>query len=304
MACARDPATTRTRTSASIASSARSPGSSATWPVGRRRTSPRPGVGDALAGLSLGRTFRGLGRADARTLTRVLPMAVADFVAESFETDAAAGGHRLARRAVHRDGPVVRRARPRSCWGTRPATTAERPARRSSPAAGPARWPRRSPRPPRRPAWRSGPTPRSIAITSHDGRATGVVLASGDELEAKVVVSGLDPKQTLTRLADPGRRRAEPALAGRQHPDARHGRQGQPRPVGAARLPGRGRGRRGRHGRPARPDRHGARHRCDGAGPRCRQVRSPPGRADDGGDDPVARRSGAGRRRARGHATS
>ncbi len=47
-----------------------------------------PGLGDAIAGLQLGRTFRGLGRRDARTITRVLPMAVADFVAESFETDA------------------------------------------------------------------------------------------------------------------------------------------------------------------------------------------------------------------------
>src|SRR5207342_413008 len=47
-----------------------------------------PGLGDALAGLRLGRTFRGLGKHDGRTITRVLPMAIADFVAESFETDA------------------------------------------------------------------------------------------------------------------------------------------------------------------------------------------------------------------------
>ena len=47
-----------------------------------------PGFGDALAGLKLGRTYRGLGKLDARTLLRVLPMAVADFVAEAFETDA------------------------------------------------------------------------------------------------------------------------------------------------------------------------------------------------------------------------
>ena len=47
-----------------------------------------PGLGDALAGLKLGRTFRGLGKRDAHTILRVLPMAIADFVAESFETDA------------------------------------------------------------------------------------------------------------------------------------------------------------------------------------------------------------------------
>jgi len=45
-----------------------------------------PGLGDALAGLQLGRTFRGLGRDNGRTITRVLPMAIADFVAESFQT--------------------------------------------------------------------------------------------------------------------------------------------------------------------------------------------------------------------------
>ena len=47
-----------------------------------------PGLGDALLGLTLGRRFRGLGRHDGRTVLRVLPMAVADFVAEAFETDA------------------------------------------------------------------------------------------------------------------------------------------------------------------------------------------------------------------------
>jgi len=46
-----------------------------------------PGVGDALMGLKLGRTFRGLGKDDARTILRVLPMAVADFVGEAFESD-------------------------------------------------------------------------------------------------------------------------------------------------------------------------------------------------------------------------
>src|SRR4029077_6858534 len=41
------------------------------------------------------------------------------------------------------------------------------------------------------------------AITSRDGRATGVVLASGEEIGARAVVSGLDPKRTLVDLVDP-----------------------------------------------------------------------------------------------------
>jgi phytoene dehydrogenase-like protein len=41
------------------------------------------------------------------------------------------------------------------------------------------------------------------AISSRDGRATGVVLAGGDELAGRAVVAGIDPKRTLTGLADP-----------------------------------------------------------------------------------------------------
>src|SRR5439155_2820075 len=44
-----------------------------------------PRLTDALMGLRLGRSFRGLGREGSRTLLRVLPMAVADLVAESFD---------------------------------------------------------------------------------------------------------------------------------------------------------------------------------------------------------------------------
>ncbi len=46
-----------------------------------------PGFGDALLGLRLGRAFRGLGKHDGRTILRVLAMAAADFVAESFESE-------------------------------------------------------------------------------------------------------------------------------------------------------------------------------------------------------------------------
>ena len=37
-----------------------------------------------------------------------------------------------------------------------------------------------------------------------DGKARGVVLENGDEIRADIVVSGLDPKQTFTRMVDPG----------------------------------------------------------------------------------------------------
>jgi phytoene dehydrogenase-like protein len=44
---------------------------------------------------------------------------------------------------------------------------------------------------------------RVTAIISRDNRVTGVALASGEEIWAPVVVSGLDPKRTLLELADP-----------------------------------------------------------------------------------------------------
>ncbi len=40
-------------------------------------------------------------------------------------------------------------------------------------------------------------------MTTSDGRATGVVLASGEEIAARIVVAGNDPKQVLTELVDP-----------------------------------------------------------------------------------------------------
>ena len=119
-----------------------------------------PGVGDALAGLRLGRRFRGLGKRDSRAVLRVLPMAIADFVAESFETDALQGV--LATRGIQNTamGPwsagTTNVFRP-----TRPATTAAQPARRSTPAAVRGRFRRRWLLRSDRPAVRSGPMPRS-----------------------------------------------------------------------------------------------------------------------------------------------
>jgi phytoene dehydrogenase-like protein len=40
-------------------------------------------------------------------------------------------------------------------------------------------------------------------VLVQNGKATGVVLENGDEIAAGVVVSGLDPKQTFTRMVDP-----------------------------------------------------------------------------------------------------
>jgi phytoene dehydrogenase-like protein len=161
-----------------------------------------PGVGDALAGLSLGRSFRGLGRKDARSLTRVLPMAVADFVAESFETDALQA-------AVAWRGVQYTSMGPWSAGST--AVLLADAAGNDGGAAGQTVFARGGPgalsAALAEAAQAAGVEVRTgaevTAITSRDGRATGVVLADGEEISAKVVVSGIDPKTTLTRLADP-----------------------------------------------------------------------------------------------------
>jgi phytoene dehydrogenase-like protein len=161
-----------------------------------------PGLGDALAGLQLGRTFRGLGRHDGRTITRVLPMAVADFVAESFTTDAVQAA--IAWRGIQYTamGPwsagttAVLLADSAGNDGGAPGQTVFA---RGGPGALAAAL--------EAAALEAGVEIRRdtevAAITSHDGRATGVVTAGGEELTARAVVAGIDPKRALTRLADP-----------------------------------------------------------------------------------------------------
>ncbi len=161
-----------------------------------------PGLGDAFAGLRLGRTYRGLGRDDARTITRVLPMAVADFVAESFESDAVQAA--IAWRGVQYTamGPwsagttAVLLADSAGNDGGAPGQTVYA---RGGPGALVAALEAAA-----REAGVEIRTGSEVAtITSRDGRATGVVLADGEELTARAVVAGIDPKRALTRLADP-----------------------------------------------------------------------------------------------------
>ncbi len=161
-----------------------------------------PGLGDALAGLRLGRTFRGLGREDGHTITRVLPMAVADFVAELFDTDAV-------RAAIAWRGVQYTAMGPWSAGTTAVLLTDS--AGNDGGAAGQTVYARGGPgalaAALEGAAREAGVEIRTgaevVAITSRDGRATGVALGSGEEIGARAVVAGIDPKQALTRLADP-----------------------------------------------------------------------------------------------------
>jgi len=161
-----------------------------------------PGLADAITGLLLGRAYRKLRREDARDLLRVLPMAVADFVAESFETDALRAA--VAARAVLFTGL--------GAWsmGTT-ATLLADSAGNDGGAAGQAVLARGGPgalADALAAAARSfGAELRTgaevVAVTSHDGRVTGVALESGEEIAAPIVASGLDPRRTLLGLLGP-----------------------------------------------------------------------------------------------------
>ena len=161
-----------------------------------------PGLGDALLGLRLGRTFRGLGKADGRTILRVLAMAAADFVAESFSSEAIRAT--LVWRGVRYTamGP----------WsaGTTQVLLADA-AGNDSGAAGETVFARGGPSAlaealvsaAREAGAEIRTDARVVAVTTDDGAVTGVALASGEEITAPAVVSGLDPKQLLAKLVDP-----------------------------------------------------------------------------------------------------
>ena len=161
-----------------------------------------PRLGDALTGLRLGRSFRGLGGDGGRTLLRVLPMAVADLVGEAFEDDALRAA--IAWRGV-RYGAV-------GPWsaGTAAVLLADG-AGNDGGAAGETVFARGGPGALSdalaTSARVAGVEIRTgaevVAIASRDGAATGVVLADGEELAARAIVSGIDPKRTLRGLVDP-----------------------------------------------------------------------------------------------------
>jgi phytoene dehydrogenase-like protein len=162
----------------------------------------KPSVADALGGLRLVRAFRRLGTKAGREILRVLPMAVADFVGEDFETDALRGA--LAARGVQYAamGP----------WsaGTTAVLLADA-AGNDGGAAGQTVFVKGGPvalvdalaTAARRLGGEVRVGADVVAITSAGGRVTGVALSTGEEIPASIVASSADPKRTLVGLVDP-----------------------------------------------------------------------------------------------------
>ena len=162
----------------------------------------RPLKGPILPWLGLGMGFRGLGREDAQRLLRWGPMAVADFATEWFSTDVMRAI--VCGRGIHGifGGPwsagttanlLLQAA---SADGNGAGSTVQLVGGLGSLAGALTAAARQH-----------GAEIRTSAtverITVKDGRVTGVVLAGGEEIAARAVVSGADPKRTFLDLLDP-----------------------------------------------------------------------------------------------------
>ncbi len=151
--------------------------------------------------LKLGVNFRRLGRKDAYRLLRWAPMAIADFSAEWFETN-------LLRAMIAARGIYGTFAGP---WSAGTCVGILMQAALDGHATGPAAFFRGGmgalTQALAAAARASGAEVRTGArverIAVAGGRAGGVLLASGEEMTARAVVSGADPKTTFLRLVDP-----------------------------------------------------------------------------------------------------
>ena len=151
--------------------------------------------------LKTGRKFRSLGRRHSFALLRWGPMAVADLVAEWFETD-------LLRAAIAAPGIFGTFMGPWSA-GTGAvlllaAANDPQPGGTSVTAAG---GPGHVTHAMAEAAREAGAEIRTgvdvVRILVRDGAVSGVALADGTELAANVVISGVDPKRTFLGLVDP-----------------------------------------------------------------------------------------------------
>jgi len=161
----------------------------------------KPSKEDLWKLLKVGRKVRGLGKKEMMRLLRWGPMAVADFVAEFFDTD-------LLRAAIAARGIFGAAMGPWSAGST--ALLLLRSATDSHPA-GSSVFPRGGmgalTTAMAAAAEQGGAEIRTGAevaqIIVKNGAATGIALISGEEINAKAVISGADPRRTFLGFVDP-----------------------------------------------------------------------------------------------------
>jgi phytoene dehydrogenase-like protein len=162
---------------------------------------PTENLPDLWKYLQTGRTFRKLGRKEMFQLLRWPPMAVADFVAEFFESE-------LARAAIAARAIFGAAAGP---WSAGTAATLLLRAAADPHPAGPSAVAKggmgalaaalASAARAAGAEIRAGATVAQILV--REGAVTGVALTTGEEVAAKAVASSADPKRTFLHLVDP-----------------------------------------------------------------------------------------------------
>jgi phytoene dehydrogenase-like protein len=160
-----------------------------------------PSTGDLWGMLKTGRGIRNLGEKDMYRLLRWGPMAVADFVAEWFETE-------LLRSVVAARGIFGTFLGP---WSAGSALVYLLRAAGDAHPAGSAWFAEggmgAATQAMTKAAQQAGAEIRTgadvIEIRVKDGAATSVVLSNGEEISARAIVSNADPKRTLLKLVDP-----------------------------------------------------------------------------------------------------
>jgi len=160
-----------------------------------------PSRGDLWAMLQTGRALRKLGKKDMYRLLRWGPMAVADLVAEFFETE-------LLRATIAARGIFGTAMGPWSAGSSLVllirAAGDSHPAGSSSFAIGGAGAITQAMAAAAKEAGTEIRTSAEVKeVRVKDGVATGVVLAGGEEISAKAVISNADPRRTLLTLVDP-----------------------------------------------------------------------------------------------------
>ena len=160
-----------------------------------------PSSGDLWSMLKTGRALRNLGKRDMYRVLRWGPMAVADLVAEYFETEllraviaargifgtflgpwSAGSSLQLLIRAAGDSHPAGSAFFAAGGMGTLTQAMAS-----AAKAAG----------------VEIRTAAEVIEIRVKDGTATGVLLATGEEISTKAVISNADPRRTLLKLTDP-----------------------------------------------------------------------------------------------------
>jgi phytoene dehydrogenase-like protein len=171
----------------------------------------RPTPEDLWNLLKTGRSVRSLGKTGIFDLLRWGPMAVADFVAEFFETE-------LLRAVIAARGIFGTALGP---WSAGSTAVLLLRAAADAHAVGSAAFPRGGlgsfTRALAESAKQAGAEIRTDAdvrrILVKDGAVTGVVLAGGEEITVEAVASGVDPKRTFFHLLDPSQ--LDPTFANR-----------------------------------------------------------------------------------------